>query len=144
MDVLGPVDPAMPPAPDATPGATDDRAERALAALWAGMIDRARAQSPNPGAHATLETIEARRRARRSLAAGPVQRWAAEQAAVCDLLAYVTAAERPAMKARVRSIMEELATRRRGSDTVAHQVRSTEQAMTMLWVIRLNADGGPS
>lgn len=141
LDVLGSVDPAM-PTPDSASGTGDDRAERALAVMWDSLIDKARAQSPNPGAHASLETIEARRRARRSLAAGPVQRWAAEQTAVCDLLAYVTAAERPASKARVRAIMEELATRRRSADTIARQILTTEHAMTLLWVIRLNADGG--
>ncbi len=48
------------------------------------------------------------------------------------------------MKARIRSVMDELGTRRRSADTVARQIRSTEHAMTLLWVIRLNADGGAS
>jgi hypothetical protein len=145
-DAIPPVDPAAlaTPATPPPPGAGDAAALAAVSSVWDGLIDKARAQSPNPGAHATLESIEARRRARRSLAGGPVQRWAAEQAAVCDLLAYVTAAERPAAKPRVRAIMDELAVRRRGADSIARQIRTTEHAMTLLWVVRLNAGGGAS
>ncbi len=108
-------------------------AARLTAERHAGQVARG---LPAPDPRFGLAGIEARRTARLGMADGVVQTFAAEQAALCETLATLVAAERPAAASRVVGVLDELAERRRDADHVLGQIAATERAMTRLWLLR--------
>lgn len=89
----------------------------------------------------TLETIERRREARRRLAPDPVQSFAAEQGAACEAMARVIAWERPARAGEVEATLRRLSIDRTRAPNVGAQISATAEAMTRLWMIRLDLEG---
>lgn len=112
---------------------TPDKAGRAL---WTEWRDEAGRVIGTPRASRSLEMIDRRRRGRLSLAAGPVQRFAAEQSSVAEVMGYVIASERPSRAEDVRAILDQLGAERRRVASVFEQIEATERAMLMLWMIR--------
>ncbi|MBL1215859.1 MAG: hypothetical protein D8M59_00005, partial [Planctomycetes bacterium] len=98
---------------------------------------RARRLSPTRPIPAELGTVQSRQEARLQLAEDPISVFAAQQYGLLELMAYVTAAERPAVS---DSLMEILATALRDraqADSVIRQLMVVEQAITEVWMIRL-------
>lgn len=87
-----------------------------------------------------LDQIERRRAGRGALARGLVQQFAAEETSVCELMAYVVAAEEPSQGDRVREILSRLAGDRRGASKITEQINATERAMVELWLVRFQED----
>lgn len=85
----------------------------------------------------TLGEIDRRLASRLRLARGPVQTFAAEQLAVCELMALALSAERPESAGRVGEVLRRLAEERRRADHILTQIRVTERAMLDLWMLRL-------
>jgi hypothetical protein len=117
------------PGGDATP----DKAARALWSSWrteAGRIIGA------PRTGRSLEMIDRRRNGRLSLASGPVQRFAAEQSSIAEVMGYVVASERPSRAPDINAALDRLASERRLASSVFEQIEATERAMLALWMIR--------
>jgi hypothetical protein len=85
----------------------------------------------------TLEEIDRRLASRLRLARGPVQTFAAEQLAACELMAFALSAERPDLAGRVSEVLSWLAAERRGADHILTQIRATERAVLDLWILRM-------
>lgn len=119
--------------------ATDADAQRgsdAAAAMWRLWRDAAESVSPNEYAPVSLGAVDRRREGRLTLAAGPIQRFAAEQAGAAELAAYVVTAERPAAASAVRTIMDEMAQERRQATHIFGQLAAAERAVLRLWLVR--------
>lgn len=104
--------------------------------LWNELRPQADAFLPNPHAPIPLDRIESRRAGRATLAEGPVQVWAAEQAALAELLSFIVAGEQPSRAPKVKEIMDDLASARRGATHIFQQISATEAAITRLWMLR--------
>jgi hypothetical protein len=104
---------------------------------WQARVDPA---IPPPIGPPSLEEIERRRTGRAALARGPVQAFAAQQISVCELMAYVVAAERAAEAPRITAILDELMLGRQRARHIFEQIRATEDAMLRLWLIRLGQE----
>jgi hypothetical protein len=83
-----------------------------------------------------LAQIERRRRARAELARGRVQAFAAEQIAVCELMAYVCVAEQPARAPQAARVLDELTEERRRARHIFEQLLAGERARMRLWLLR--------
>ncbi|MBM4107690.1 MAG: hypothetical protein FJ255_02580 [Phycisphaerae bacterium] len=106
-------------------------------ARWRRIADGVVAVGREP---LSIEQIERRLASRLRLAEGQVRTFAAEQLAVCELMAFTLAAERPEEAPRASEVLERLASERRAADHVLTQIRAAERAMLDLWLIRI---GGP-
>jgi hypothetical protein len=80
--------------------------------------------------------IDRRRSGRLSLASGPVQRFAAEQSSIAEVMGYVVASERPSRAPDINAALDRLASERRLASSVFEQIEATERAMLALWMIR--------
>lgn len=127
--------------PGMTPPSSNETAEVAAGLVWR----RLRQSVSEAGAlerPVSLPEIERRRGARLKLASGRVQAFAAHQASICELMAYIVAGERPAEGGEVVRAMDELAEARRGASSILEQIAVTEATMTRLWLIRLGLGEG--
>ncbi len=88
----------------------------------------------------TLAQLDSTRSARRRLASGRVQQFAAEQVSLAELMGYVVASERPARREKVAAILDSLAAARRSARHISAQLEAAEHAMLGLWLIRLGVD----
>lgn len=125
-------------------GTSTGRAEAAALslAIWTSeLLEKHRADArrhePNPRAPVTIREIERRLAGRRLLAQGPIQAFAADQAAITELLAYTVSAERPARADRVLRITRDAEHARQTSSHVFQQILAAERAMLELWLVRL-------
>lgn len=127
--------------PGMAPPSSNETAEVAAGLVWRRLRqsvgEAAAMEQP-----VSLPEIERRRGARLKLASGRVQAFAAHQASICELLAYVVAGERPADGGEVVRAMDELAETRRGASSILEQIAVTEATMTRLWLIRLGLGEG--
>ncbi|MCB9846674.1 MAG: hypothetical protein H6811_11900 [Phycisphaeraceae bacterium] len=112
--------------------------EASATLLRVRWLRRAEASLAPPNAPMTLGEIEARYASRAALASGPVQRFAAEQLAIVELMAYVTAAEQPTRARDALAIVEEMSSARRRSEHVFQQLAAAERALAQLWTIRMS------
>lgn len=153
--------PDLPPGGAATP---DAAAERTPVAPDAALTPVAVAPDPRAAARQVLdrwtrrataavptgrepirpEQIARRRAARLAIADGSVQRFAVDQLAVCETMAFVIASERPERAAEVGRVLEALAQERRTAPDIFMQVFATERAMILLWQSRFGVSGGAS
>lgn len=111
-------------------------AEASAASLRSAMERTASSLVPGGRVPLTLDEIERRRVARSGLAQGAVQRFAVEQLAACEMLAYVVALERPAAAERAERVLDELALTRRSARHVFQQLAAVERAAARLWRLR--------
>jgi hypothetical protein len=79
----------------------------------------------------SLEEIDRRNAARQRLAEGPLQRCAAGQGTLLELLATVTVADRPALKEPILEIIQESVTRRARAGSVVEQLIEGERAIAL-------------
>lgn len=87
-----------------------------------------------------LHELERRHGARRRLARGRLQEFAAAQLGLTEALAYVVAAERTSQAGEVRLVLDGLSESRRQATHVFHQIEAGEEAMLRLWLIRLGEE----
>lgn len=105
---------------------------RVLTIWWAIATDL-----PRPRDFAlTLPEIQSRRAARLAVASGSIQRFAAEQISLTEVMAYVVAAEQPSHAAEAARTLDELTQKIRAATHVASQCLDTELAMLRLWSLR--------
>lgn len=110
--------------------------EKAARALWSSWRTEAGRIIGTPRTGRTLEVIDRRRSGRLSLASGPVQRFAAEQSSIAEVMGYVVASERPSRAPDISAALDRLASERRVASSVFEQIEATERAMLALWMIR--------
>ncbi|MBL0869015.1 MAG: hypothetical protein IBJ18_00375 [Phycisphaerales bacterium] len=84
----------------------------------------------------SLDQIERRGESRRLVAFGPIQRFAAEQTIVMELLAFIVAAERPELADKAAEEIRSVTLARQNARDVFQQVRLVEQSMVRLWLMR--------
>jgi hypothetical protein len=131
------------------PPGEGDRAAGSVAAAHASVFSqwgrwRREADALIPRAYVglTLAQIETRRSSRVGSAQGLVETFAAEQASLCEMMAYVIVGERPERAGEVAALMGALGERRRASRHVLEQVQAVEACVARLWMLRL--EGGRS
>ncbi len=107
------------------------------AALELRLRWRRRAANVLSTASLSLDRIERERLGRVSSSRGPVQNFAAEQLATCELMAYVVIGERAGVSEEVRSVLQAMEVRRQGARHIFEQLAAVESAMGELWLIRL-------
>ena len=116
------------------------------ALLRASWERTARTAFPSPNAPVALDRILRAHGSRLVQADGPIQRFHAEQVAICDLMAFVIGAERTNAADACAAVLEQFATERAAATDVVEQVLAGERAMLALWMIRLLGaeQGGPA
>ncbi|MFN7021296.1 MAG: hypothetical protein ACK4WH_08235 [Phycisphaerales bacterium] len=115
-----------------------DGAAAAIAELADRFAHEARTSPVSHSTRFSLDAIERRRAQRRLQASGPVQAFAAEQAGLLELLAFVVASNRPVNEAAVASIIDDAASARRKAAHVFEQLLANERAMVRLWRLRIS------
>ncbi len=131
--------PADPTAPEAAapPSPPAEASAQLLRQQW--QTEAAR-RTPTGREPTTLAQLDSSRSARRRLASGRVQQFAAEQVSLAELMGYVVASERPAKRDKVSAILDSLAGSRRSARHISVQLEAAEEAMLRLWLIRLEGD----
>ena len=119
-----------------------DDSLRAAGLVYSKWLAQSERSPFNPSWPLTVQQIERRAQGRLSLAVGPVQRFAAQQASVVDIMAYVVAAERTDRATAIGMIADDLARERRGASHVYEQIASSERAMLRMWQLRLDERRG--
>lgn len=107
------------------------------AALWGLWHQRVERLPEGQIAIAPLAELVARRSGRLALARGPIQRFAAEQASVAELIAYATAIEQPARAEAAATTVRSMRADGRSASSVYEQIDLAERAMLRLWRLRL-------
>lgn len=83
------------------------------------------------------EKIAANIAVRSRVAAGRIQDFAAEQAAIAEHLAFLTSIENSSAARQITAILQELDQSRRTTTHIFAQINATERAIVSLWKIRL-------
>lgn len=128
------------PAEEPDPALDADVAARALRERLAESVRRTVAPA---GLTPTAGEVFRRLSARVTLAAGPAQRFAAEQVTSVEFAAILTASARPEKQAEVQAVLSELAERRRAARHIAEQLEAGERAAVRLWLIRWDRSPAP-
>ena len=84
----------------------------------------------------SLRSITTRRDARLGMSDGLLQSFAAEQAALVEIMAALLISERPGTESRVAQSLDRLAGERRRANHVLEQIAASEVVMTELWMLR--------
>lgn len=121
----------------------DAAPEQVAGLLWDAWAGQARRYAEGRWAFATFDELQRRRAGRASLAEGPIQHFAGEQASVAEVMAYVVAAERSSRARRIVEVLEQMNTDRRAAGHVYQQIEAAERAVLHLWVIRLGEEAQP-
>jgi hypothetical protein len=93
---------------------------------------------------APLEEIDRRHGVRLRLADGPMQRCAAGQATLLELLATITVADRPKLKDAMLTILAESVARRARAGSVTEQLVEGERAIASVMLLLFEPTGGSS
>lgn len=120
-----------------------DRASRSARDLYSMLRLEADRLPPADRPPMTPDQVERRLSSRLAMASGPVQQFAAEQAALAEMLAYVICAERPVQSTKAREIALEMVVDRRSAKHIFQQMIVTEQAMSRLWALRFGEQSAP-
>jgi hypothetical protein len=110
---------------------------RSAAAVWSAWRSVAEPLVPSVAPPLPLSQIDRRRTGRLAQARGPLQLFAAEQASICEVMAYIVTCERPGRSQEVRDTILRLASERRSAGQIFEQMIAAERAMLELWLIRL-------
>ncbi len=122
---------------------TDAAPEQVAGLLWDAWAGQARRYAEGQWTFATFDELQRRRAGRASLAEGPIQYFAGEQASVAEVMAYVVAAERNSRARRIVEVLEQMNTDRRNAIHVYQQIEAAERAMLRLWVVRFGEEAQP-
>ncbi len=131
---------AAPLSPDQRAIKSQPPAERSAAMAWQRWRMSADAIVPTAPPPIPLDQIDRRRNGRLSQAHGMVQAFAAEEASICEVVAYIVNAEQPAKADQVKLVLSQLGEDRRRATSVLHQINVSERAMTQLWLLRFKED----
>lgn len=93
---------------------------------------------------ASLDEIDRRHGVRMRLADGALQRCAAGQATLLELLAMVTVADRPTFREPIRTILDEAVARRARVGSVVEQIVEGERAVAQLMQLLFESAGSPT
>ncbi len=104
---------------------------------------QAAALVPNQALGLSLDQIDRRRQARRVVALGPVQVFAAEQVTLLETLSYIAAAERPESATLLAENLTHAAEQRRRAKSILTQLRVVEQAISRVWAERMGVATQP-
>lgn len=132
-----------PAPPDGVSSPPGTAARDAAAALWRTARQQADRFVPNSHAHRSIDLIQQRHAARLAIAKGELQQFAADQAAIADVLAYAAAGESPARAPLIRAELDRLDAARRNADSLSLQLRLTEESILRLWLIRFGEEVPP-
>lgn len=116
---------------------TPPAAHESASALWQVWLAGADQSRPVAGSSMPVEELGRRRAGRISLAQGLVQRFAAEQVSVCELMGLVVASERPGGSTMIELVLADMSDRRRRAAHIFEQLEAAERAMLRLWLLRL-------
>lgn len=123
-------------------GAAAEGAAKGAESLWAMLRAEAEAAAPVENAPIPLDQIDRRRLGRLSLAAGPVQAFAAQQVSIAEAAAFIVVGERPTSARVVSGVIDAMHADRRAAGHVFEQLHATELALLKLWMIRFGIDLG--
>jgi hypothetical protein len=84
-----------------------------------------------------LEGLDRRHASRLRLARGPIQQFVARQVSIVDLLAFVTAAEQPVLRAQVLEVLREARSDRLQAHGVLAQSVVAEKTLSRIWSLRM-------
>lgn len=126
-------------APSDAPAAPNPPLERSARTLRERLENQAQAMVPTGKELLPLAEIRRRGQARLEVAAGLIQRFAAEQVTAADVFAYILVCEDPTRAAAVSEIMTALTRQRRQATHVLVQIHAAEEATLKLWLLRLGA-----
>lgn len=130
------MDSASGPASGSAQGVSAERAAALLRARWERL-----ARAGGLGAEGLeVERVLAAHAARMSLAQGPVQAFAAEQAAAFELMAIAVVSERLDRGREVQAVRTRVAAERRGARDILGQILAVERGFCELWAIRLGQE----
>jgi hypothetical protein len=115
-------------------------AEVAGARLVAVSLAQAQRLIPTGSEPTSLPAILANKAARERIASGRIQMFAAQQATLCELLAYSTANRRPSDADRVAAVLAEVAKQRQVATHIFGQLYATERAMVRLWLLAIPSE----
>jgi hypothetical protein len=120
--------------------------ETVASAVRAGWLREAEALVPTGREPLSMAAAASARAARARIAQGRVQAFAACQADICDLMAFIISAERTGRAATAAGLLSDLAAQRRTSTHVYMQIEASERTALRLWLLRfgLAETGGPS
>jgi hypothetical protein len=118
-------------------------ADLAARALRERLSESVRRTVALAGFAPTAGEVFRRHAGRLTLAAGPAQRFAAEQVTSVELSAILTASARPEKQDDVRAVLAELAEKRRSARHIAEQMEAGERAAVRLWLIRWDRSPAP-
>jgi hypothetical protein len=119
---------------------TQPPAHTSAAQVWQRWRTAAESVIPTAPPPVPLDQIDRRRDGRLSQARGMVQRFAAEEASIAELMAYIIHAEEPARSEQINLIMSQFADERRHATSILHQLSAAERAMVQLWLVRFKED----
>lgn len=120
------------PAPELAASILHSNAEQVYALLRA----QAGALVPSSRVALTIDSIDRRREARRLVASGPIQSFAAEQISIFELLVFITAAERPDNADAAAALFSTVILERDKAEDILKQIRIVEQACARLSLAR--------
>jgi hypothetical protein len=135
-----------PPGAVTLPPSKDDAAAMLIhLAAQRGVDLRRQAESifPSERLPQRLESILNLAEARRAIASGPIQAFAAEQVSNAELLGYIVAAQHPASSTSVARLLEQLGRSRRKATHAFQQIAEAERTITRLWLLRWNLNPSP-
>jgi hypothetical protein len=118
-------------------GHTNDGPQIVAGRLIAQITPQAQRIIPTGREPLSISAIVSNKAARERMASGQIQEFAARQATLLELLAYMTAADRPLEAERTAQILSECALERQRATHVLVQVYAQQRAMLQLWVLKL-------
>lgn len=118
---------------------TPDRVALKLTERWTAQARALIATGREPW---TVDQVERKLASRRAQARGIVQKFAAEQFGLAELLAYTVCNESPGQAADIKKVMDAAETEIASQGSVLGQVELLEKLMTRLWEIRLKEQEG--
>lgn len=135
-----------PPGAVGLPPSKDDASSMLIhlaAQRGAELRRQAEAIFPSERLPQRLESILNLAEARRAIASGPIQAFAAEQVSAAELLGYIVAAQHPASTTSVARLLDQLERSRRTATHVFQQIAEAERTITRLWLLRWNLNPSP-
>lgn len=124
-----------PPTPDVEKAAA--ALQVAAEQLYGKLRSQAGAMVPNQQVGLTIDVIDRRREARRMVALGPIQFFAADQVAIFEMTSYIAASEKPESVTRLVGLMASVSKERQGASSILEQLRVVEQGVARVWAERL-------
>ncbi|MFG0286035.1 MAG: hypothetical protein ACF8R7_16580 [Phycisphaerales bacterium JB039] len=130
--------------PDSVAPAIAADADALAAALWNRWMVPGPRSAMASAAPVPLAQIELNRAGRLNLASSEVERFAAQQASVMELMTVTVTLERPDAAARLGAILEQAADARAAAGHILGQIEAVEAAMVRIWMERLGRAASPA